>query len=135
MKRVVLIVMDSMGVGALPDAEKYGDKGADTFGHIVLENSNFEIPNLRELGLGNIPGVADGKLKIDEPVGDFGKIKELSIGKDTITGHWEITGLETKTPFKTYPDGFPEELMEAFEMKIGVCCLGKYPASRTEVIV
>ena len=134
MKRVVLIVMDSMGVGALPDAEKYGDKGADTFGHIVLENSNFEIPNLRELGLGNIPGVADGKLKIDEPVGDFGKIKELSIGKDTITGHWEITGLETKTPFKTYPDGVPKEFMEAFEKKIGVGCLGNYPASGTEII-
>ncbi len=134
MKRVTLIVMDSMGIGALPDAEKYGDKGADTFGHIVLKNEKFEIPNLRELGLGNIPGIAEERLKIDEPVGDFGKIKELSTGKDTITGHWEIAGLETKTPFKTYPDGFPQEFMDAFEKKIGIGCLGNYPASGTEII-
>lgn len=134
MKRVTLIVMDSMGVGALPDAGKYGDSGADTFGHIVLENKNLDIPNLRELGLGNIAGTAEGKLKIDEPVGDFGKMKEVSTGKDTITGHWEIAGLETKTPFKTYPDGFPKEFMEKFEEKIGVGCLGNYPASGTEII-
>lgn len=134
MKRVTLIVMDSMGVGALPDAGKYGDSGADTFGHIVLENKNFDIPNLRELGLGNIVGTAEGKLKIDEPVGDFGKMKEVSTGKDTITGHWEIAGLETKTPFKTYPEGFPKEFMEKFEERIGVSCLGNYPASGTEII-
>lgn len=134
MKRVTLIVMDSMGVGALPDAGKYGDSGADTFGHIVLENKNFDIPNLRELGLGNIVGTAEGKLKIDEPVGDFGKMKEVSTGKDTITGHWEIAGLETKTPFKTYPDGFPKEFMAKFEERIGVGCLGNYPASGTEII-
>lgn len=129
-----MIVLDSMGIGALPDAEKYGDKGADTFGHIVMKNEHFEIPNLRELGIGNIKGVADGNLKIDEPVGDFGRMKELSVGKDTITGHWEIAGIETKTPFKTYPEGFPKEFMEKFQEKIGVECLGNYPASGTEII-
>lgn len=134
MKRVTLIVLDSMGVGELPDAEKYGDKGANTFNHVFDKMENLQIPNLRELGLGNIEGVANGQLATDEPVGAFGKLKELSTGKDTITGHWEIAGIETKTPFKTYPNGFPKTFMEVFEKKIGVQCLGNYPASGTEII-
>lgn len=134
MRRVTLIVLDSMGVGELPDAEKYGDKGANTFNHIFDRMEKFEIPNLRQLGFGNIEGVAHGKLAIDQPVGAYGKLTELSTGKDTITGHWEIAGIETKTPFKTYPDGFPKEFMEVFEKKIGVQCLGNYPASGTAII-
>lgn len=134
MKRVTLIVMDSLGVGQLPDAEKYGDAGADTLGHIADRNEDFQIPNLQALGFGNIDGAAGGRLKVKEPAGAFGKLAEVSCGKDTITGHWEIAGIETKTPFKTYPDGFPAEFMAAFEKKIGRKCLGNYPASGTEII-
>ncbi|MGC2873367.1 phosphopentomutase [Ihubacter sp. mB4P-1] len=134
MKRVTLIVLDSLGVGQLPDAEKYGDAGADTLGHIVDHNPDFQIPNLRRLGFGNIQGAADGRLRVETPTGAFGKLGELSRGKDTITGHWEIAGLETKTPFKTYPDGFPPAFIVAFEDKIGRKCLGNYPASGTEII-
>lgn len=134
MKRVTLIVMDSVGVGALPDAENFGDKGANTFGHVVEHVADLKIPNLQSLGWGNIDGLADGKFAVEAPKGAFGKMGEVSMGKDTITGHWEIAGLETKEPFKTYPDGFPAEFMAKFEEKIGVSCLGNYPASGTEII-
>lgn len=127
-------MMDSMGVGALPDAGNYGDQGADTFGHIAEKMDSFSIPNLSRLGLGNISGVADGRFAVSRPEGAYGKARELSIGKDTITGHWEIAGIETKTPFKTYPDGFPEAFIQAFEREIGVGTLGNYPASGTEII-
>ena len=134
MKRVTLIVMDSVGVGALPDAENFGDKGANTFGHVAEHVADLKIPNLQSLGWGNIDGLADGKFAVEAPKGAFGKMGEVSMGKDTITGHWEIAGLETKEPFKTYPDGFPAEFMAKFEEKIGVSCLGNYPASGTEII-
>lgn len=136
MKRVTLIVTDSMGVGQLPDAANYGDTGADTFGHIAERVENFEIPNLKKLGIGNITNVAGGKLAIatDEIIGSYGRMGEISKGKDTITGHWEIAGIETPAPFKTYPDGFPKEFMDIFEEKIGRKCLGNYPASGTEII-
>lgn len=134
MKRVILIVADSMGIGELPDAELYGDSGADTLLHAAENTPGFAVPNLRRMGLGNIEGAAGGMLTADEPQGAFGKMAEISKGKDTITGHWEIAGLETKVPFKTYPDGFPKEFMEAFEEKIGTACLGNYPASGTEII-
>ena len=134
MKRVTLIVLDSLGIGELPDAESYGDKGADTFGHIVDHMENFNIPNLRKLGFGNIQGAAQGRLAVDTPIGAFGKLKEKSKGKDTITGHWEIAGLYTEVPFKTYPDGFPKDFMKAYEEAIGVETLGNYAASGTEII-
>jgi len=134
MKRVTLIVMDSVGVGALPDAENFGDKGANTFGHVAEHVADLKIPNLQSLGWGNIDGLADGKFAVEAPKGAFGKMGEVSMGKDTITGHWEIAGLETKEPFKTYPDGFPAEFMAKFEERIGVSCLGNYPASGTEII-
>jgi phosphopentomutase len=126
--------MDSMGIGELPDAENYGDKGANTLGHIAERTENFQIPNLQKLGLGNIQGVCGGSLAIPAPSGAFGRLGEVSKGKDTITGHWEIAGIETRTPFKTYPDGFPAAFMDAFEKKIGIGCLGNYPASGTEII-
>ena len=135
MKRAIIIVTDSMGIGEMPDAADYGDKGADTLGHIYREmGGKFSIPNLRELGLGNIEGAFGGKLRVEKPVGVYGKMRELSRGKDTITGHWEIAGIETKTPFKTYPDGFPKEFMDKFEKEIGTECIGNYPASGTEII-
>lgn len=134
MKRVTLIVMDSVGVGALPDAENFGDKGANTFGHVAEHVADLEIPNLQSIGWGNIDGLADGKFAVEAPKGAFGKMGEVSMGKDTITGHWEIAGLETKEPFKTYPDGFPAEFIKIFEDRIGVEVLGNYPASGTEII-
>lgn len=133
-KRVALIVMDSLGVGALPDAERYGDKGADTLGHIAREYSELSIPNLRKLGFGNIQGAAGGRFAVDAPLGAFGKLKEISRGKDTITGHWEIAGLYTEVPFKTYPEGFPGEFIEKFQNAIGREVLGNCAASGTVII-
>lgn len=133
MSRVTLIVMDSLGIGAMPDAEKYGDKGADTLGHIAESMSDFKIPNLVKLGLGCIDGVS-GIEKTDQPLGSFGRLREMSKGKDTITGHWEIGGIYTEVPFKTFPDGFPGDFMKAFEMAIGIETLGNYAASGTEII-
>lgn len=134
-KRVTLMVLDSMGVGELPDAADYGDAGANTFGHIAEAlGDEFKIPNLSKLGLGNIDGVCGGRFACENPEGAFGKTAELSKGKDTITGHWEIAGIETKTPFKTYPEGFPKEFIKAFEEKIGRECIGNYPSSGTVII-
>lgn len=134
MKRITLIVLDSLGIGELADAENYGDKGANTFGHIADNMDSFHIPNLRKLGLGNIQGAAEGRFAVEQPEGAFGKLKEKSKGKDTITGHWEIAGLYTEIPFKTYPDGFPKAFMKAYEEAIGVETLGNYAASGTEII-
>ena len=139
MSKAVLIITDSLGVGALPDAHVYGDAGADTFGHILeeykkCEGKELEIPNLRALGMCNIEGVAGGKLSVENPIGCYGKMAELSTGKDTTTGHWEIAGIKTDVPFKTYPNGFPKEFMDAFEKAIGVECIGNYPASGTTII-
>ena len=134
MKRATIIVLDSLGVGALPDAEHYGDKGTDTLGHIAQECPNLSIPNLQEAGFGNVQGAAGGAFAVSHPKGSFGKLKEISKGKDTITGHWEIAGLLTETPFKTYPDGFPGKCIEAFEKAIGRQVLGNCTASGTVII-
>ena len=138
--RATIIVLDSLGVGALPDAPAYGDSGVDTLGHI-LDNYPLDIPNLRTLGMGNIERpespagyVADGRLKVTAPEGVYGRLAERSAGKDTITGHWEIAGIETKVPFKTYHNGFPQELMDEFEKRIGRGYLGNCVASGTEII-
>ncbi|MCQ2548259.1 MAG: phosphopentomutase [Clostridia bacterium] len=129
-----LIVLDSLGVGALPDSENYGDVGVNTLGHILDRCGTLNIPNLRKLGFGNIEGAADGRLKVDNPIGAFGRAKEISKGKDTITGHWEIAGIFTEIPFPSYPDGFPKEFMDKFHEAIGRETLGNYPASGTEII-
>ena len=132
-KRVTIIVMDSLGIGALPDAGRFGDEGADTLGHI-LDSCSLRIPNLRKLGMGNITGAAGGRLEVKEPSGAFGRFMERSNGKDTITGHWESAGIYTQVPFKTYPDGFPQELMDEFCRRIGRGYLGNCTASGTEII-
>ena len=136
MKRVIMMVMDSMGVGEEPDADKYGDVGTNTFLHAAENTDNFLIPNLQKLGLGNIDGAGDGRFMLsnEKVIGSFGKMREMSKGKDTITGHWEIAGIETLTPFKTYPDGFPKDFIEEFQKEIGTECIGNYPASGTEII-
>lgn len=134
MKRVTLIVLDSLGIGELPDAEKYGDKGSNTLGHIIDSNEGFVAPNLAKFGFFNIDGVNEKKLDVKAPLGSFARMAEMSMGKDTITGHWEIAGLYTEEPFKTYPDGFPKDFMEKYEKAIGVETLGNYSASGTEII-
>ena len=133
-KKVILIVADSLGVGAMPDAAEYGDAGADTFGHIWQHCGRIDMPNLLRIGWGNMPEVSFHDLAIYDPEANVGKCAEASKGKDTTTGHWEIAGLPTDVPFKTYPNGFPQDFMEAYQKAIGMECLGNYPASGTEII-
>ncbi len=133
-KKVILIVTDSLGVGAMPDAAEYGDAGADTFGHIWQHCGRIDMPNLLRIGWGNMPEVSFHDLAIYDPEANVGKCAEASKGKDTTTGHWEIAGLPTDVPFKTYPNGFPQDFMEAYQKAIGIECLGNYPASGTEII-
>ena len=132
--KVILIVTDSLGVGAMPDAAQYGDAGADTFGHIWQHCGRIDMPNLLRIGWGNMPEGSFHDLAIYDPEANVGKCAEASKGKDTTTGHWEIAGLPTDVPFKTYPNGFPQDFMEAYQKAIGMECLGNYPASGTEII-
>jgi phosphopentomutase len=132
-KRVTIIVIDSLGIGALPDAESYGDAGADTLLHILEASPGLQIPNLLSLGLGNIRGAAGGRYAVTAPRGAYARLLEASKGKDTITGHWEIAGLYTEVPFKTR-ERFPDAFMRAFEARIGIGTLGNLAASGTEII-
>ncbi|MFT9487763.1 MAG: phosphopentomutase [Tepidibacillus sp.] len=132
-KRISLIVLDSLGIGELPDAEKFGDQGTNTFAHIADKINGLIIPHLEKMGLGNIYPIK-GVNNIEDPIAAFGKMKEVSVGKDTMTGHWEIMGLKVNIPFKTYPNGFPNSLIKAFEEKIGRKVIGNKPASGTEII-
>lgn len=129
--RVILIVMDSVGVGHLPDAERFNDDRTDTLLHIYQQTGRLDIPNLCALGLGKISAVG---CKTQEIVGCYGKMGEQSPGKDTTTGHWEIAGLVLDSAFPTYPNGFPLDIIEAFEKKIGKKILGNYPRSGTKII-
>ena len=131
MKRVALIVLDGVGCGAQPDANKYGDTGADTLGHVWTQEKP-DIPNLTELGLLSAAGISTPDE--DEPIGCFGRMTERAAGKDTTTGHWEIAGLTLEKPFPTYPNGFPPELIKAFEDEIGMGTIGNRPASGTQII-
>src|SRR5215470_6952690 len=130
--RIILIVLDSVGIGAQPDAADYGDAGRDTLGHIC-EKRGLYVPNFALLGLGNIRPLA-GMRPAAAPTGSFGKATLLSPGKDTTAGHWEMAGIILDRPFPTYPRGFPLEFMEQFEQAIGRKTLGNYPASGTEII-
>lgn len=132
-KRVFLIVMDSVGIGEAPDAEKFGDKGADTLGHIAEKINGLNMPNMEKLGLSNIRPIK-GIKKADKPLAYYTKMKEASNGKDTMTGHWEIMGLNISTPFKVFPEGFPPELLAQLEEKTGRKIIGNKPASGTAII-
>ncbi|TRY28062.1 phosphopentomutase [Brevibacillus sp. LEMMJ03] len=131
--RVFLIVMDSVGIGELPDAARFNDEGAHTLGHIAERVDGFVVPHLQALGLGNIAPLRNVPAA-EAPKAHWGKMKEISIGKDTTTGHWEIMGLHVSTPFRTYPNGFPAELIREFEQRIGRKVLGNKVASGTEII-
>lgn len=132
MKRVFLIVLDSLGAGALPDAALFGDEGASTLG-TLQKTGKLRIPNLINLGLGNIEGL-DFLGKTDRPAASFAKIAEKSKGKDTTTGHWEIAGVVSEKPMPTYPDGFPAEVLDAFSAATGRGVLCNKPYSGTDVI-
>ncbi|MBY7143440.1 phosphopentomutase [Virgibacillus sp. NKC19-3] len=132
-KRVFLIVMDSVGIGEAPDAEKFNDKGADTLGHIAKHMNGLHMPNMGELGLSNIREI-QGIEKADSPKAHFTKMQESSNGKDTMTGHWEIMGLNIQQPFRTFPDGFPTALINELEEKTGRKIIGNKPASGTAIL-
>lgn len=132
-KRIFLIVMDSVGIGEARDAEKFGDKGSNTLGHIAERMNGLHMPNMAKLGLSNIEPVG-GIEKAESPLAYYTKMQEASNGKDTMTGHWEIMGLNIKTPFKVFPDGFPDELLTELEEKSGRKIIGNKPASGTEIL-
>lgn len=132
-KRVLLVILDSLGIGELPDAAEYGDCGAATFQHIAESVNSLHLPNLQQMGLGNITRIK-GIPEEQKPKAFFGKMLEKSKGKDTTTGHWEIMGIHLKKPFPTYPNGFPPEVIEPFEKIIGKKILGNCTASGTEII-
>ena len=131
-KRVFVIVLDSLGIGYEPDADLFGDVGANTL-KSISESEKFNIPNLLRLGMGNIDGV-DYLAKENSPVGSFARLREISMGKDTTVGHWELMGLESKKPLPTYPDGFPKELLDKFSELTGRGVLCNKPYSGTDVI-
>ena len=133
LKKVILIILDACGIGELPDAHLYEDEGSNTIVNIAKAVGGLKLPNLEKLGLGNIepiPGVNPQR----DASGNYGKMAELSLGKDSTSGHWEIMGLVLEKPFPVYPDGFPPEIIESFKKAIGSKILGNKPASGTEII-
>ena len=132
--RVFVIVLDSLGVGAMEDSEKFGDVGVNTLGHIAQSVENPHIPNLQKLGMANIIPLKTVPAA-EQPLGYYGKLREKSLGKDTMTGHWEMMGLEVTTPFQTFTDtGFPPELIAELEKRTGRTIIGNKSASGTEIL-
>lgn len=131
--RIILLVIDSVGIGEMPDANLYMDEGSNTLGNISKAVGGLRLPNMEKLGLGNIDGIKN-IYKNENPIGSYGKCAELSKGKDTVTGHWEIAGIVLKKPLNTYPNGFNDEIIDEFEKKIGRKTLGNIVASGTEII-
>jgi phosphopentomutase len=130
--RIIWIVLDSVGVGAMPDAAAYGDEGSDTLGNIARKRG-LDVPNLRRLGLGNLKPMPQLP-RAEAPEGSYGRAALASPGKDTTTGHWEMVGIHLAKPFPLYPRGFPPEIMREFERRIGRATLGNKAASGTEII-
>lgn len=132
-KRVIIIVLDSVGIGEMKDAIKFGDVGSNTLGNIAKKHGGLNLPNLEKLGLGKIAPIEGVRGDI-KSAGSYGKASEKSIGKDTVTGHWEIAGVILDKPLLTYPNGFPKEIMDEFEKRIGRKTIGNIVASGTEII-
>ena len=132
-KKAVLIVVDSCGVGALPDAKDFGDEGVNTISNLSKATGGVNLPNMEKMGLGNITDI-EGVSKTDNAIGYYGKSMEKSKAKDTTTGHWEIAGLISKKPFNTYPNGFPQKTIEAIKKMSGRKIVCNKPYSGTEVI-
>jgi phosphopentomutase len=131
--RIIIIVLDSVGIGALPDAAEYGDHGVNTLGNIARSQGGLFLPTMEKLGLGLIEPVAGLRQDV-APAGWYGKMAEISKGKDTTTGHWEMAGCPVLKPFPVYPAGFPDELIERFTAVTGRRILGNFAASGTEII-
>ena len=133
-KRIFTIVVDSLGIGAMEDSYKFGDIGVDTLGHISESVENFNIPNLQKLGLANLHPMKNVN-SIEKPLGYYMEMEETSVGKDTMTGHWEMMGLNIDKPFQTFTDtGFPKELIEELEKRTGHKVIGNKSASGTEIL-
>lgn len=132
-RAVVLVVLDSVGIGGAPDAGEFGDEGSATLPHIASAVGGLQLPHLGALGLGNVVEI-EGTPPVAAPRGAFGAMVERSPGKDTTTGHWEIAGVILERPFPTYPNGFPPEVIDAFESAVGTPSLGNVAASGTEII-
>lgn len=133
-KRIFTIVIDSLGAGAMPDAAEYGDTGTDTLGHISESVDSFVIPNLQKLGMANLHSLKQVEA-VAKPLGHYGKLREASTGKDTMTGHWEMMGLHITKPFKTFTDtGFPQELIAELEKRTGHKVIGNKAASGTAIL-
>lgn len=133
-KRIFTIVIDSLGAGAMPDAAEYGDAGTDTLGHISESVDSFVIPNLQKLGMANLHPLKQVEA-VAKPLGHYGKLREASTGKDTMTGHWEMMGLHITKPFKTFTDtGFPQELIAELEKRTGHKVIGNKAASGTAIL-
>ena len=133
MKRAIVIILDGAGIGELPDADIYGDAGSDTLVNLAKKVGGLNIPNLGKLGLGCIRHIK-GVSCHEEPIGNYGKMAEVSPGKDSTTGHWELGGLVLNNPFPTYPNGFPKEIIEEFTKQTGYGVIGNKAASGTEII-
>ena len=133
-KRVFVVVMDSLGVGAMPDSADFGDIGVNTLGHISESVDTFTIPNLQKLGMANLTPLKQ-VAPVEKALGYYGKLREKSLGKDTMTGHWEMMGLEVKKPFQTFTEhGFPPELIKELEKRTGHKVIGNKSASGTEIL-
>ncbi|MDE7286022.1 MAG: phosphopentomutase [Lachnospiraceae bacterium] len=133
-KRIFVVVLDSLGIGAMPDSSKFGDDGVDTFGHILEKMGSLQIPNLARLGMLNLHAAGDME-GVKNPMGRYMRLGEASNGKDTMTGHWEMMGIKTQKPFKTFTDtGFPPELIAELEKQCGKKVIGNKSASGTEII-
>ena len=132
-KRAIVIIIDGVGIGELPDADLYGDSGSNTLGNLASISGGLKLPTLEKMGLGCIHPIR-GVNCYDEPIASYGKMAELSPGKDSTTGHWELGGLVLNKPFPTYPNGFPKEVIDIFTKETGLKILGNFPASGTEII-
>ena len=133
-KRIFIIVLDSLGIGEMKDSPDYGDVGVNTLGHIAEQTKNFHIPNLQKLGIANLCDLS-GVGPVENPLGKYAKLKEKSVGKDTMTGHWELMGIHTTQPFKTFTEtGFPKELIDELSKRTGRTIIGNKSASGTEIL-
>ena len=133
-KRIFTVVIDSLGAGEMPDAASYGDAGTDTLGHIAANVEEFKILNLQKLGIANLKDLA-GVAPVEKTLAYYGKLREASNGKDTMTGHWEMMGLHITTPFKTFTEtGFPKELIDELSKRTGRTIIGNKSASGTEIL-
>lgn len=133
MATAILIILDGLGVGGAPDAAEYGDSGSDTLANMAARVGGLNIPHLQSLGLGNLHSI-QGVDPVDDPVASYGRLEEVSVGKDSTTGHWELMGLVTDIPFPTYPDGFPDDVIAEFTRLTGYGVLGNKAASGTDII-